>query len=262
MTDRILLEKHGDGLVILTFNRPQSLNALDLAMMRRFAALVADLQSDAHLRAVVLTGAGSEAFCSGGDLYELSRYPTADDALSFITLMGNALLDLERLPVPIIAAINGYALGGGSEIAIACDLRFVDQAAQMGFVQINMGLTPGWGAGQRLLRLVGYSKALRLLTSGHIMEASELLALGLADKVVEPGQALNAALYYARRHIIRQPPAVVRSIKALLRAGLEQPYEQALGTDRHLFPALWADKPHLEAVDHFLKRQQTKKDDV
>src|SRR5437870_4696694 len=119
MTDSLLIEQKGDGIVVLTFNRPEAYNALTLDMMRIFADAITHFASDSSLRVLILTGAGQEAFCSGGDLVELSGYPSADNGLAMITLMGDALLALERLPVPLIAAINGYALGGGFEIALA-----------------------------------------------------------------------------------------------------------------------------------------------
>ena len=260
MTEKILLKRH-NNIVILTFNRPQALNALDLVTMRRFAKIISDLQTDDDLSALILTGSGEDAFCSGGDLYELSQLPTEDDGLSFITIMGDALLALERLPVPVIAAVNGYALGGGSEIATACDLRIVDENTGMGFVQVKMGLTPGWGTGQRLLRLVGYPKAMQLLLSGRVIHAQELIELGLANQIVAPGGALDEAMNFVEKYIAPNPPDVVRGIKTLLRAGLEQSYDDALQIERKLFPPLWAAEPHLTAVDNFLKRRQSNKDD-
>lgn len=255
-SDPILLDLRPDGVAVLTFNRPETRNALNLAAMRQFAATVTELATLSQVRCVVLTGAGTDAFCSGGDLVELSQYPTEADALDFITVMGDALLMLERLPIPVIAAINGYALGGGSEIAMACDLRIVDQSAKLGFVQINLALTPGWGAGQRLLRLVGYAKALEILLAGRAMTADRLLASGLVNQVVDSGQALPFALDFAQQ-IAGQPPDVVRSIKALLQAGLNLSYDDALQQERSLFPALWAAEPHLQAVANFLTRRKS-----
>ncbi len=255
MTDTLLLTQHPDGIAVITFSRPQAMNALDLATMRAFAATIDSLAGDDSLRALILAGAGDAAFCSGGDLQELSAYPSADDGRAMIALMGDALLAMERLPVPVIAAINGYALGGGSEIALACDLRIIDSAARLGFVQIRMGLTPGWGAGQRLLRLVGYGRALEILLRGNVLRAPEIEALGLATRVVEQGTALDSALDFARE-IVKAPPDVVRAIKALLQAGLNRPYESALQAKRDLFPALWAAEAHVKAVDEFLARRK------
>lgn len=246
------------GIAVLWFDRPEALNALNLATMRAFAAAVEDLHRQAQtlsLRAVIVTGTGDKAFSSGGDLQELSQYPDAASALDFITVMGDALLALEQLPVPVIAAMNGYALGGGTEIALACDLRVVDEAITFGLVQLKMALTPGWGAGQRLLRLVGYSKAMQMLFEAAPLKSDEVSRLGLANKVTPAGQAYTAALEWATQ-IGNQPPDVIRSIKALLQAGLTQPYEDALQIERQLFPALWAAEPHLQAVERFLQRKK------
>lgn len=241
------------GVAVLTINRPHARNALDIATMEAFAATVARLQADERLRAVVITGAGDHSFCSGGDLHELSTHNTEDKARQFVTLMGDALLALENLPVPVFAAINGYALGGGAEVAVAADLRIADVRARLGFVHVRLAVTPGWGAGQRLLRLVGYSRAMQILLRGRIMHANELETLGLVNKIVPPGQALTHALQSAE-HVAGMPPELPRSIKALLRAGLEQPYEQALTTERDLFPPLWVSEAHDAAVQQFLDR--------
>lgn len=257
-TDSIQYTQDDNGIGILRFNRPHALNALNLAAMREFQELIIALEQDKTLRVLILTGAGHAAFCSGGDLVELSQYPDEDSARDFIGTMGAALLRLERLPIPVIAAINGYALGGGSEIAVACDLRIVDDAVKMGFVQISMGLTPGWGAGQRLLRIVGYSKALELLLRGTVLRAPELQSLGLANQVTAQGKAFETALELAQA-ISQQAPDVVRGIKTLLQAGLNQPYETALATEQALFPPLWSADAHLQAVAAFLQRQSAKK---
>ena len=254
----VLLENLPNGVAVITFNRPQNLNALTFIAMRQFADHVNALTTQTTLRAVIITGAGTSAFCSGGDLFELANYPTEEDARSFINVMGDALLTLERLQVPVIAAINGYALGGGSEIAVACDMRIVDEKARMGFLQIRLALTPGWGAGQRLLRMIGYARAMDVLLHGHVMHAPEIEHLGLANKVVEAGKALDYALNFAQ-HITEHAPEVVQSIKRLLQAGLHRPYDEALTIERDLFPPLWAAPPHLHAVEDFLKRNAERK---
>jgi len=244
------------GIVVLTFDRPEALNALNLAMMQAFADAVDALhQQTETLRVVIVTGAGHKAFSSGGDLQELSQHADEASARDFITRMGDALLALERLPVPVIAAVNGYALGGGTEIALACDLRLVDEAVTFGLVQLKMALTPGWGAGQRLLRVVGYARAMQLLLEAAPLKADAVYALGLANKITPPGQAYLGTLEWAMQ-IASHSPDVVRGIKALLQAGLTQPYENALHTERDLFPPLWAAEPHMQAVERFLQRKK------
>jgi enoyl-CoA hydratase len=255
MTNSLLVENRSDHIAILTINRPAQRNALDLATMHAFSEAVTCLATDSQLRAVIITGAGTDSFCSGGDLVELHKYSTDDDAHMMITLMGDALLALERLPVPVIAAINGYALGGGSELALACDLRIADEKARMGFVQAKMALIPGWGSGQRLLREVGYARAMDMLLTARVLQAPELLANGLVNQVVEAGSALDHALAYVEG-FINHPLPVIHSIKVLLQAGLNQPYKAALQTERSLFPPLWAAESHIQAVEAFLNRDR------
>lgn len=254
----LLVELGRDGVAVLTFNRPEAHNALTFEAMYAFAEAVEQLHQWLDLRAVVITGAGDKAFCSGADLVELAHYPTTEDARRMITVMGDALLRLEDLPVPVIAGINGYALGGGSEIAVACDLRLADDKTRLGFVHIRLAVTPGWGAGQRLLRLVGYSRALDLFISGRIVHADELLGLGLVNRIVETGTAAAHALTLAQR-IATEPPEAVRAMKQLLRAGLVTPYEEALKLERDLFPPLWDSEPHVRAVEGALMRMKAKR---
>lgn len=243
---------HRDGVAVVTFNRPEAHNALTLDAMNQFALVVAQMHLEEALRAVVLTGAGGRAFCSGGDLHELSQHTSESFARQFIAVMSDALLLLERLPVPVIAAVNGYALGGGSEIALACDLRVLDASARLGFVQIRHALTPGWGAGQRLLRAVGYSRALELLLTGRMLNAYEAVEMGLAREVVPDGGALEAALTLARS-FAALPHETTHAVKALLQAGLNYPYEEALQIEQGLFPSLWASQAHTDAVQHVLE---------
>ena len=255
MNEKLRFETHADGIAVVTFNRPEAHNALDLDTMHAFAATIQRLHTLPDTRVVILTGAGDQAFCSGGDLTELSQHPSAEAGEAMSRLMGEALLALEQLPCPVIAAINGYALGGGSEIALACDLRIVDEKARLGLVHIKLGLIPGWGAGQRVLRLVGYSRAMEILLRGRPMHVHDLTTLGLVNDVVAAGTALEHALNFAR-HIAEASPDVVRAIKTLLRAGLHQPYHTALQTEHDLFPALWAAEPHLQAVENFLRSRK------
>jgi enoyl-CoA hydratase len=253
----ILFEQHADGVAVITFNRPAAHNALSFEAMDAFAAAIERLHAWSALRAVVLTGAGERAFCSGADLVELANYPTAEDAARMVGIMGDALLRLEQLPVPVIAGINGYALGGGSEIAVACDLRLADDKTRMGFVQIRLAVTPGWGAGQRLLRLVGYSRALDLLVSGRILHGDELHSLGLVNRIVETGTAARHALTLAQR-IATESPAAIRAMKQLLQAGLTTPYAEAQQFERELFPPLWGSEAHAHAVEGALLRLKEK----
>jgi enoyl-CoA hydratase len=241
------------GIGLLLVNRPQVRNALNWEAMEAFSLMVEDLHARTDLRTVILSGAG-RTFIAGGDLKQLHKNSGAADGLRLSRLMTNALMRLESLPFPIIAAINGPARGGGAEIALACDLRVLDAGADLGFVQISLGLTPGWGAGQRLLRMVGYSLALEYLAGGRVLTPLEAAACGLANRIAPPGEALTSALALARE-ISRYDPAAVQALKRLLRAGLVLPPEQAASAEQAEFPALWAADAHLQAVERFLQRK-------
>lgn len=244
-------------IAIIEFNRPQVLNALNREAMNTFAQTVKDIAGMPEVRAVILTGAGQQAFCSGGDLNELSALTTEAEAREFSQLMTNALAQLEALPVPVIGAINGYALGGGSEIALACDMRIVDQSAKMGFVQARLALTPGWGAGNRLLRLVGYAHAMELLLRASPLSADDLLHYRLVNQVTKTGQALTGAKQLATV-IAGWDADVVRGVKRLLRSGVELAPDEARQVEADIFPPLWAAQAHLDAVEQFLTKQREK----
>lgn len=244
------------GTAVVTFDRPAVHNAMDWPTMAAFAAAVEALEARAAdpaggLRVVVLTGAGEDAFCSGGDQRALHTHLAHADGERLARVMGDALARLERLPVPVIAAVNGFALGGGSEIALACDLRVVDEAVRFGLVHLRLGLIPGWGGGQRLQRLVGYGRAVEMMLSARAYGAPELWSLGLAVEVAARGRALPAALAWADR-LTAADPAAVRAVKELLQAGWERPYADALALERGLFPPLWAADAHVAAVRAFV----------
>ncbi|MDX2139364.1 MAG: enoyl-CoA hydratase/isomerase family protein [Chloroflexota bacterium] len=248
-------ELDADGIALLTINRPERRNAIDTPTMHALAALLPRLAEDARLRALIVTGAGTEAFCSGGDLNDFSERLTAELGAAMVALMGDTLLSLERLPIPVIAAINGFALGGGSELALACDLRVIDERAQLGFVHLRRGLIPGWGGGQRLLRAVGYARALELLLRAEPLDVTALVELGLVVNVTPPGEALAGALTIART-AARHDRAAVAAAKAMLQAGLRQPYDDAIMTERGLFPPLWVGEAHMAAMRAFIDKRR------
>lgn len=255
MTNSLLVDNRTDHITILTLNRPAQRNALDLATMHALAHAVTTLENDPLIRAVIITGAGSESFCSGLDLYEFSIRTSADEARSMLSLMSDTLMRLENLPVPVIAAINGYALGGGSELAVACDLRIADEQTRLGFVHAKNALTTGWGASQRLLRIVGYARAMDILLTSRVLRAPELLAIGLANRVVEAGSSLEHAIHYAQ-YISQNSLAVVKGMKALLQTSLNEPFETVQNLERELFPPLWEAPEHVRSVEAYLRRDR------
>lgn len=242
-----------DRVATLTIRRPEVRNAIDLATMDELAEAVTALEGDRSLQAAILTGAGG-TFVSGGDLKSLETLEGIEAGRAMSRRMQAILLRLEGLEVPVIAAIEGYALGGGAEVALACDLRIAAADARIGFRQIAMGIMVGWGGGQRLRALVGRGRALDLLLTGDPLTGEEAHRLGVVERVVPPGKALAEAEALARR-VAAQPPLAVRAIKRALYQGEGLPRERGIAYEAECFAVLWGSRDHEEAVKaHFEKR--------
>ncbi|MGH7322142.1 MAG: enoyl-CoA hydratase/isomerase family protein [Candidatus Rokuibacteriota bacterium] len=238
---------------MLTIERPQVKNALDLRTIDVLAETVDGLVRDASLRAVVLTGAG-DTFISGGDIKDFLRLDDAQAGRGMAERMQSVLALLEALEVPVIAAIEGLALGGGAETCLACDMRVAGRSAQIGFKQVSLGIMVGWGGGQRLLRLVGRSQALRLLLTGAVIGAEEAMRIGLVDEVVPAGEALSRASELARE-IARQPAAAVRATKRAVHHVADMTRAEAAAFEARCFGTLWASPDHRQAVAALLERR-------
>jgi enoyl-CoA hydratase/carnithine racemase len=254
----ILFEVNELGVGVLTINRPEVHNALNWAAMSAFTDAVELAHDAVHepgcgLRVLIVTGAGG-SFASGGDVFELQAYPSRSDGLRLATRMGNALARLEALPCPTIAAIHGPARGGGAEITLACDIRLMAQDTTIGFVQSRLGIITAWGGGQRLLRTVGYGRALDLMATGRVVSADEALAIGLINRVTAPGDTLQAAHHLAEE-IAANPPAATQAAKRVLRLGLTTTEELALEGERAEFPDLWDTEFRRDAVRRFLAKR-------
>jgi enoyl-CoA hydratase len=244
---------NGDGIAILTVNRPEVRNGLDWTAMESFSDTVEQASHSRELRALVLTGSG-ETFISGGDLKALKPYTKWRDGLRLAVTMGKALDKLRSLPCPTIAAINGPARGGGAEIAAACDQRVMAEGADIGFVHARLGITTAWGGARYLLQLVGYPMALELLATGRILNAQEAEEVGLVDHITAPGDALDTALNLARI-MAEHPIEAVRAAKRLLRYAVASPLV-AKHAERRLFAGLWDSEYRRKAVERFLNRHK------
>lgn len=248
----VSLNMDHEHIAVLMIDRPEVRNALDWATIELFREQVELAHSLPDLRVLILTGT-KDIFIAGGDLKALHSHPTLEDGQRLSTEMSAALDRLEALPCPTIAAINGPARGGGAEIALACDMRVMARDGDMGFVQINLALMPGWGAGQRLLRLVGYSRALEWLIRGQILSAEQVYACGLVNELAPENEAMEVANNMAKE-ISKKSPQAVGAIKRALRAGLYLQTGAASSIEQAEFPALWAAEEHLQSVEKFLKR--------
>lgn len=249
----ISFSKDPAGIGILTINRPHVRNALNWEAMERFSETIEQAHQDDDLKALVITGADG-AFSSGGDLTELDNYLTRLDGVRLSNLMGNALKRLEQLPIPTLAAMEGPSIGGGAEIALACDMRVMAEKAKMGLLHIRLAIIPAWGGGQRLLRAVGYARALEWLSSGRVISAIEAHAAGLVNRICPEGKALESAIDLAKS-ITKHAHESVKAIKRILRAGLIDPAEVAASFERSEFPDQWASKEHRDASKKFMSRK-------
>jgi enoyl-CoA hydratase len=243
-----------DGAVAtITINRPAVRNALNDATLGAIDAAVALLDADPEVRVILLTGAGDKAFIAGADINELSRATAVTGRA--LALRGQAVFErIAAASKPVIAVINGFCLGGGCELALACTFRFAADTAEIGQPEINLGIIPGYGGSQRLPRLIGRDRALDLILTGRRVPAAEALAIGLVTRV-HPAATLHAeALAYARELAAKAPIAVRLALDAV-RAGLEQPLAEALAHEAALFGLVSATDDMREGTRAFLEKR-------
>ena len=235
-------------------DRPEKLNALNAAVLEALDARLAEAHDDPDLRCLIITGAGEKAFIAGADIGELSRLTPLDGREH--ARRGQALLGrIENLPFPSIAAINGFAYGGGLELALACTLRVASENAKMGLPETSLGIIPGYGGTQRLARLLGKAKAAELvLTAEKGVTAAEAGRLGLVNRVVPPGQALSAAMELARA-IAKNGPIACRYALEAIRGGAEMPLPEALSYEATLFGLCASTEDMKEGMTAFLEKR-------
>lgn len=254
MSDPVRLERHG-AVALLTLDRPQVLNALDRATLEALHAHAQALASDGALRAVVLTGEG-RAFAAGADIAQMRTLdPLGGEAFS--RLGHAALAALEGLRVPTLAAVNGFALGGGCELACACDWIYASTKARFGQPEVNLGLLPGFGGTSRLLRRVGTGWAKELVLSGEPIDAETALRIGLANRIFEPDALLPAALRTADA-IARKGPFAVAQAKRVLQEGQDADVRTAHALEQQAFGLVFASADRGEGMDAFLEKRDPK----
>jgi enoyl-CoA hydratase len=257
MSDEALssLTVERDGAVaVVTVNRPKVLNALSLATLDELAVVMRRLQQDETVRCVVITGAGEKAFVAGADINEIAALtPTAGREHG---RKGQAVFDLiEQLGKPVIAAINGYALGGGCELAMACTIRIAADTARLGQPEINLGIIPGYGGTQRLARLIGAGRALELLLTGDQITAAEAHRLGLVNRVVPAADLMTEARRLADT-IASKAPVAVRYILDAVRTGVQLPLGEAQALEATLFGLVASTEDMREGTRAFLEKRQ------
>jgi enoyl-CoA hydratase len=250
--ETLLFEKHGP-VATVTINRPKALNALNPTVIDELTHLFGALAADREVRAAILTGAGDRAFVAGADITAMAALGPAEALL--LAEKGHRLCDrLSRLPQPVIAAVNGFALGGGTELALACDLIYASSKAKFGQPEVNIGVMPGFGGTQRLPRRVGLGRAAEMIFTGEPIGAEEALRLGLVNAVVAPEDLLPRARAVAEKIAQRAPHAVAMSKRALYE-GQEMPLSQANALERRLFADLFATADQKEGMQAFLEKR-------
>ena len=241
-----------DAVAVLTIDRLEKRNALNAKVRHELIEALDQLREDGRARVVVLTGAGEKAFVAGADVAEFSERETEEQRAA---MTGRRVFDeVAMFPKPVIAMINGFALGGGCELALACDLRFAADTARRGQPEINLGLIPGGGGTQRLPRLVGTGQAMRLVLSGEIVGAAEALRIGLVDQVFPADELRGRALDVARSMAAKSPVAL-RAAKAAIRAASEMPLSAGIAHEIELFLSCFGSADGREGVSAFLEKR-------
>lgn len=254
MSKGIEYRVNADGVGLLRVNRPAARNALSWATQEAFAAAVAAARRDESLRVLIITGTG-EGFVSGGDLKELVNHPEPAAGERLNRIMSAALSELAELPCPVIAAVNGDAIGGGCEIVTACDLRLSAAGARFAFRQIHNSLTTGWGGTARLVALIGLSRAMELLLTGRTFNAAEAQAMGLIHRIAAPeADVLDAAFGWAEE-LRRLPHRALAANKALAHAAAHLSPPDTNSLEAQLFINLWPSADHIEAMEAFTAKR-------
>ncbi len=247
----LIVERHGDCVALLRLNRPEAKNALNMALRSQLAEQVTALAADPLVRVLVVTG-NADAFAAGADLSEMAEAGAIDILQRQTHLLWRAIA---QCPKPMIAAVNGFALGGGCELAMHADIIIAGSSAQFGQPEVRVGIMPGAGGTQRLLRAVGKFKAMKMLLTGKPVSADEASAMGLVSEVVADDQVLPTALKLAET-IAALPPLAVTQIKEVVLAGMDAPLDSALALERKAFQLLFASADQKEGMKAFLDKRR------
>jgi len=254
MDYQILTSVVTDGVATVTISRPQALNALNTQFFHEMDSMASELAANPEVRVMVITGEG-KAFVAGADIAEMV-HKNQDEGSAFSRLGQNTFRSLEKLPFPVIAAINGFALGGGLELAMACDFRIASSKAKFGQPEVNLGLIPGYAGTQRLSRLTGLADALLLLLTGEMIGAEEALRIGLVQKVLEPEQLMPEVMRLAKL-IASKAPKAVQKVKKITRMGYGMDFDQGSSLEAIEFGSLFGPGSEgEEGMKAFLEKRQ------
>lgn len=249
----ILMQKEGQT-AILTLNRPESFNSISRGMLAALHEAVLELRFDEELRTVIITGAGEKAFCSGADLKERVTM-TQPEVRRYIHTIRSLFAMVEEMPVPVIAAVNGIALGGGTELALSCDLRIVADNAKMGLTETSLAIIPGAGGTQRLPRIIGMARAKELVFTAERVEAARALEIGLANKVVPLAGLMEASLEMAAK-IAANGPVAIRMAKRAIDKGMQMDLASAMAFETTCYDVTIPTEDRLEGLQAFKEKRK------
>ncbi|MDQ6830728.1 MAG: enoyl-CoA hydratase-related protein [Gemmatimonadota bacterium] len=249
---QVLLSENRGAVALVTMNRPEKRNALSGELRTAFVAALSAAASDTSIRAIVVTGAGDKAFVAGADIGEFEgRTPVDQWRVMKSASMFEAI---ERCAKPVIAAVNGFCLGGGMELALACDIRIASTSAKFGQPEVNLGIIPGGGGTQRLPRVVGLGAALKMILSGEMVDASEALRLKLIEEVLAPDQLMPRAMQLAE-FIASKSPVAIAAAKEATRASLNMSLDDGMKLETALFQLCFSSEDKAEGVRAFLEKR-------
>jgi len=254
MNEKVLLVEKKDGIAVLTLNRPQVMNSFSVALLHSLKEQVDALKFDNNVRVVIITGAGQKAFCAGADLKERTTFDELQ-VKEFIFTIRNLFTAIEYLNKPVIAAINGVALGGGTELALACDIRIAAMNASMGLTETRLAIIPGAGGTQRLPRLIGRGKAKELIFTGRRVDAREALEIGLVNQICDPESLLEECQKMAAM-ICETGPIAIEQAKYAINYGLETDLHTGLGIESNAYWVTIPTEDRLEGLAAFQEKRK------
>ena len=254
----VLLTDLSDNILTLTLNRPDSLNAFSVKLLHEFAGAIAEARFNREARVVIITGSGGEkqSFSTGADLKERASM-TEDEVRRFIFTIRSTFTAVENLPQPVIAAVNGFAFGGGLELALACDIRIASESALVGLTETSLAIIPGGGGTQRLPRLIGIAKAKELIYTARRIPAKEAVSIGLVSQVVPPDRLIEASRALANE-IARNGPIAIQQAKFAVTKGMDAPLEVGLNIESNAYAICIPTEDRLEGLRAFKEKRKPK----
>lgn len=250
----ISYEREPNNIGVLTINRPNVLNALNWDTLGELREFLEDVLPKEELKALIFTGAGDKAFIAGADIAQMNEMKERDFQ-DYVDYAHRVYELIENEPCPSIAAINGYALGGGCELALACDIRIASEKARLGFPEVKLGIFPGWGGTQRVTRVLGLGKTKELVFTGEMVNAEEALRIGLVERVVPHAEIMNEAKKLAGE-IAKRGPIAVRLSKTAINAGSEMDLQKALLLEKTLVSLCFDSQDRVEGMKAFLEKRE------